>query len=49
MIYLVTGVTGQLGYDVVKNSNKKMGCTDIYAPTSSEFDITNKEIVVSKD
>lgn len=47
MRYLVTGVTGQLGYDVVRVL-KENGITNIYAPTSSEFDITNKEIVVSK-
>ena len=47
MRYLVTGVTGQLGYDVVRIL-KENGVNDIYAPTSSEFDITNKEIVVSK-
>ncbi|MBD9099042.1 NAD(P)-dependent oxidoreductase [bacterium] len=47
MRYLVTGVTGQLGFDVVRIL-KENGITNIYAPTSSEFDITNKEIVVSK-
>ena len=47
MRYLVTGITGQLGYDVVRVL-KENGVKDIYAPTSSEFDITNKEIVVSK-
>ena len=46
MRYLVTGVTGQLGYDVVRIL-KENGINNIYAPTSSEFDITNKEIVVS--
>ena len=45
MRYLVTGVTGQLGYDVVRVL-KKNGITNIYAPTSSEFDITNKEILL---
>ena len=35
---LVTGVSGQLGYDIVKKL-KEQGLNDIFAPTSKEFDI----------
>ena len=41
MRYLVTGVTGQLGYDVVRIL-KENGVTDIYAPTSSELLLIKK-------
>ena len=36
MRYLVTGITGQLGYDVVRVL-KENGIKDIYAPKSSEL------------
>ncbi len=42
--YLVTGCSGQLGYDVVKElKNQKV--EDVIALTSKEMDITNKELV----
>lgn len=41
---LVTGASGQLGYDIVKSLNER-GETDYLAPTSKEMDITNKELV----
>ena len=44
--YLVTGVTGQLGYDIVRELHER-GEYDIYAPTSKELDITNREQVMS--
>ena len=47
MRYLVTGITGQLGYDVVRIL-KENGVKDIYAPKSSEFDITDRETVLAK-
>ena len=47
MRYLVTGITGQLGYDVVRVL-KENGIKDIYAPKSSEFDITDRETVLKK-
>ncbi len=42
MKFLVTGVTGQLGYDVVRELQKR-GVSDenILAPTSKQMDITN--------
>lgn len=42
--YLVTGVTGQLGYDVVRELNSR-GIYDVLALGSSEMNITNKERV----
>lgn len=42
MKYLITGVGGQLGYDVERELRKR-GETDIYAVRSSEMDITNEE------
>ena len=47
MRYLVTGITGQLGYDVVRVL-KENGIKDIYAPKSSEFDITDRVTVLKK-
>ena len=44
--YLVTGITGQLGYDVVRELHER-GEYDIYAPTSKELDITNREQVMA--
>ncbi len=43
--YLVTGVTGQLGYDIVKELHNR-GEYDILAPTSKEMDITDKDQVM---
>jgi dTDP-4-dehydrorhamnose reductase/dTDP-4-dehydrorhamnose 3,5-epimerase len=43
---LVTGGAGQLGYDVIKELNKR-GYKDIYAPTIDELDLT-KEADVNK-
>ena len=40
MRYLITGVTGQLGYEVVKEL-KSRGINDIYAPVRSEMDLSN--------
>lgn len=40
---LVTGVTGQLGHDVVSNLSSKGYC--ILAPTHNELDITDKKTV----
>lgn len=42
--YLVTGVSGQLGYDVVKELNKR-GIYDILALNSTDMDITDSRIV----
>lgn len=42
MRYLITGVGGQLGYDVKKELQRRE-MNDIYAPTSSEMDITNEK------
>lgn len=44
MKYLVTGVKGQLGYDIVKRLKEK-GYEDILALDYTEMDITNKEQV----
>jgi dTDP-4-dehydrorhamnose reductase len=44
MKILVTGVNGQLGYELVKELNNK-GYTDILAVDKDEMDITNKDIV----
>lgn len=41
MKVLVTGVTGQLGFDVVKEF-KSRGLSTIFAPTTDELDITNE-------
>ena len=45
--YMITGVTGQLGYDLVRELHER-GEYDIYAPTSKELDITDKEQVMNK-
>lgn len=42
MRFLVTGVNGQLGFDVV-NELKERGYDDLYSPTRSELDITDRE------
>lgn len=42
--YLVTGVNGQLGYDVVKELNSR-GIYDILALTSKDMDITDERLV----
>ena len=44
MKVLVTGVNGQLGYEIVKELNNK-GYTDILAVDKDEMDITNKDMV----
>lgn len=44
MKFLITGVNGQLGYDVLKEL-KERGYQDILAPTREELDITNEDIV----
>ena len=44
--FLVTGVGGQLGYDVVKELRER-GEKEILAPTSKELDITNREEVLN--
>lgn len=44
MKVLVTGVNGQLGYELVKELNNK-GYTDILAVDKDEMDITNKDMV----
>lgn len=44
MKVLVTGVNGQLGYELVKELNNK-GYTDILAVDKDEMDITNKVMV----
>ena len=43
--FLVTGITGQLGFDIVRQLHER-GEYDIYAPTSKELDITNREEVL---
>lgn len=42
MKFLVTGVNGQLGFDVV-NELRRRDYNDIYSPTRNELDITDKE------
>lgn len=42
MKFFVTGINGQLGFDVV-NELKQRGYNDICSPARSELDITNKE------
>lgn len=44
MRYLVTGITGQLGYDVVKTLLEN-GEKDVIAPTRNEMDLNNKESI----
>ena len=44
MKFLITGITGQVGYDI-KLELEKRGYTDIVAPSYKEMDITNKEQV----
>ena len=44
MKFLVTGVNGQLGYDVLKEL-KEQGYQDVLAPTREEMDITKKDVV----
>ena len=46
MKFLVTGVNGQLGYDV-KEELLKRGYTDICSPTRDELDITNESDVLT--
>lgn len=42
--YLITGVKGQLGYDIIRELNKR-GIFDILALDVNDMDITNKRIV----
>lgn len=42
--YLVTGITGQLGFDIVRELHAR-GEYNIYAPTAAELDITDAELV----
>lgn len=42
--YLVTGASGQLGYDIVRELNKR-GIFDILAFSSNDLDITNERLV----
>ncbi len=44
--FLVTGVTGQLGHDIVRELNER-GENDILALSSKEMDITNREQVMN--
>ena len=44
MKFFITGVNGQLGYDV-KRELLERGYTDILAPTREELDITNEDAV----
>lgn len=44
MKYLITGVNGQLGYDINKELNDR-GYKDILAPTRDMLDITDKKMV----
>lgn len=44
MRYLITGSSGQLGYDIIRELEKR-GEKDYLAPTSKEMDITNQEAV----
>ena len=46
MKVLVTGSGGQLGFDVVKELEKR-GYNDIYSPKKEELDLTNKDSVNS--
>ena len=43
--YFITGVTGQLGYDLVRELHER-GEYNIYAPTSRELDITDRDKVM---
>ena len=42
--FLITGINGQLGYDIVREL-KERGEYEYYAPTRKELDITNREQV----
>lgn len=44
MRYLITGGSGQLGYDIIKELENRNLC-DYLAPTTKEMDITNEKIV----
>jgi len=44
--FLITGVNGQLGYDIVRELNER-GEFEYYAPKRDEMDITNREQVLS--
>lgn len=44
MKYLITGAEGQLGYDIIKELEKR-GENNYFAPTIKEMDITKKDIV----
>ena len=46
MKYFITGGSGQFGYDLINELNKEKDA-EIYAPTSTELDITNREKVIS--
>lgn len=45
MKYLITGATGQLGYDIIQELNKRNEL-NYHAPTSEEMDITNNDVVM---
>ena len=44
--FLITGVNGQLGYDIVRELQER-GEFEYYAPKRNEMDITNREQVLS--
>lgn len=44
--YLVTGASGQLGYDIIRELHER-GEYNILAPTSKQMDITNREQVMN--
>ena len=44
--YFITGITGQLGYDLVRELHER-GEYNIYAPSIDELDITNREQVIN--
>ena len=43
--YFITGITGQLGYDLVRELHER-GEYDIYAPSVDQLDITDREQVM---
>ena len=43
--YLITGVSGQLGYDIVRELQER-GEFEYYAPKRNELDLTNREQVI---
>lgn len=47
MRYLITGGSGQVGYDIMRELFKRDNSAEVYIPTHEDMDITNKNETIS--